>query len=91
MRTKNIFEDTLRAKTFAARNFREVKKSRDIANLSFANHNFDRNFTNKSFANSLKYTIFETKTLKTGKYLTNRGKGGKKVILHEKNFRVFQI
>ena len=35
---------------FAGRNFREVKKSRNIANLSFAKYDFSRNFTGKTFA-----------------------------------------
>ena len=67
---------TLRAETFAGRNFREVKKSRNLANLSFANFDFDRNFTDKTFTNSLKCTVFcwqkLSKPVKTGNLLPTR-------------------
>ena len=41
---------TLRAETFAGRNFRESPKSRNFANLSFANFILWRKFTEKTFA-----------------------------------------
>ena len=51
--------DTLRAEISLA----EVKKSRNLANLTFANYDFGGNFTDKTFANSLNVLFLVTKTL----------------------------
>ena len=43
-------QSTFKAETFAGRNFRESPKSRNFANLSFANFILWRKFTGKTFA-----------------------------------------
>ena len=53
---------TLRAEIFAGRNFREVKKSRNFADLIFGNSIFGRNFTDKTFANFPKSSFLKEKT-----------------------------
>ena len=56
-------------KYFKGRNFREVKKARNFANLSFANFDSGRNFTDKTFANSYKiYLFWKQKLGKQGKF-----------------------
>ena len=50
---------TLKAETFAGRNFRESQKSRNFANLSFANFILWRKFTEKTFANFRKSSFLD--------------------------------
>ena len=55
--------NTLRAESFAGRKFREIKKSQNFANLSFANSSFRKYFTKtmrKDFIKSLLVPLKDT-------------------------------
>jgi len=78
--------NTLRAETFAGRNFRETEKSRNLANLSFAEFSFRREFMDKTFANFSKSSFLGAKTFANSKARGNYWKESEKNRFKYLNF-----
>ena len=57
-RTQGIDTDTLRAETFAGRNFRVLKKTRNLGHKLSRFADFGTNFTEKTLANRKFYNQF---------------------------------